>query len=249
MTTGISSTDCGHSGDTTCTQRNGGGANGSRWCASETGGCCLRVQPPAKNQFGCCTSLDVHNFYDCGNSWCPWSDDCKGILNDYCASTDNIAGPVCQLFCSKVENKALCDPTMRKYCETVAAPGDPLCACIRSDKDGIPAPSCFSAPCTSGGYQTLDHVNQATRCPDFCGAIIDCASTEGCEINDNSFETYCCQRHPDLCKNNGGGGGGDSFWSRFVQFWTANTQRKIIGGGILVLAIVMLVVLGSVNLF
>jgi hypothetical protein len=68
------------------------------------------------------------------------------------------------------------------------------------------------ALCTSSGYQTLDHVNQATRCPDFCGAIIDCASTEGCEINDNSFETYCCQCHPDLCKNNGGGGGGDSFW-------------------------------------
>jgi hypothetical protein len=101
-------------------------------------------------------SLNVHN---CSNLWCPWSDDCKGILNNYCASTDNISGLTCELFCSKVENKALCNPAMCEYCTSVALPSNPLCTCILAKKEGVPAPLYFSAPCTSCSYQTLNHVS------------------------------------------------------------------------------------------
>jgi hypothetical protein len=246
-TTGISTNDCGHTGDTTCTQRHG--QDGSRWCADPVDGCCQRVPPPVANQESCCTSLDPQTYDKCGNSWCPNSEDCKGILSGYCAKLENVTKPVCQLFCSKVENKPLCDMTMRQYC-SLQSQTDQMCSCLLADEQGVPAPSCFFNKCTAYGYQTADHVAQSTNCPDFCGALISCSSDQGCEIDGNQFKAYCCQRHPELCQssssNNNGGTIGDLFVA-FIDFWMANTTRKAIGGTLLASIVIALFVLIFLN--
>lgn len=215
--TGFGNNDCSNN-DSSC-QRKYGHSDGSRWCADNSDGCCNRFAPPLKNQFKCCTSMDLMDAKTCGNEWCPQSDACRGILGPYCGDPANVTKPECQLFCSKEENKGFCDEAMRKYC--VSNRFDQLCTCIMADLDGVPAPSCFNAGCTSTGYQTLDHINQASNCPAFCGSIIDCQRSGTCKITDNNFLTYCCAQHPELCSEDN-----RPLWQKIYDWIVEDPIRK-----------------------
>ncbi|BBI30243.1 hypothetical protein QKT49_gp103 [Acanthamoeba castellanii medusavirus] len=234
---GQGTSDCGNT-EQKCNAKYGG--DGSRWCADDTDGCCQRYAPPLANQFKCCTTLDPMDSETCGSLWCPHSDDCKGVLGDYCSQVANVTKPVCQLFCSKVENKALCDPTMRTYCaqQAVKASPDPLCSCLLADLDGVPAASCFYAPCTAGGYQTLDHVNQASNCPSMCGVIIDCARLGTCKISGNDFRTYCCASNPELCAPSGNQTLFQKMWD-----WINSSRTRQVGALLSTVAFVILLLI------
>lgn len=156
-------------------------------CTCESNYICIKEGWNEEDKLPCCLGT-LNDVIHCAPSWCPTNvNECADVLAEYCSRDPNVAtNPTCVDFCSRPENKGLCDQPMRNYC--AAHPEDPLCACISSH---IPAPSCYDANCTQNGYQTADMVRQAMNCGAFCGQFIDCVNAGNCTVEGSNFTEYC----------------------------------------------------------
>jgi hypothetical protein len=130
-------------------------------------------------------------FAECGNDLCPWSPGCQEIVGQHCMDPANVTSPLCQSFCSVIDNKRFCDTAMETYCTTSAGQADPPCSCINAVARGSPIPGCFDAMCSASGYKNFDQATQAQQCPSFCGSILECRGAGTCTIDDNTIVTHC----------------------------------------------------------
>lgn len=166
------------------------GGDGSQWCSDLTrAGCCNRVIPPSTKRLDCCLGKR-DSFDDCGNLYCPDSQECQSVLAKYCADQTNIDSPACHRFCAKSENKQFCDAPMREYCASPGNETNPLCSCLNSR---IPAPACLDRDCISDkAYKTTDQLRQAkVRCPDMCGVFVHCGGGNSCTVDKNVANLHC----------------------------------------------------------
>ncbi|ELR16993.1 uncharacterized protein ACA1_304350 [Acanthamoeba castellanii str. Neff] len=160
----------------------------------------MRLSPPMDNIVPCCLR-QKDTFAECGNDLYPWSPGCQEIVGQHCMDPANVTSPLCQSFCSVIDNKRFCDTAMETYCATSAGQADPLCSCINAVARGSPIPGCFDSRCSASGYKNFDQATQAQNCPSFCGTVISCSGSGDCVVDHNSIVTHC------LGKNTGSSAG------------------------------------------
>jgi hypothetical protein len=190
----IDTNDC-NNDISSCNSRHG--QDVSRWCASDSAGCCTRVSPPSANLAPCCLG-QKDSFAECGADWCSFSDACKETVGVHCSDPRNVTSELCQAYCSTIDNKRFCDNAMQVYCNTPLGLTDKLCSCIHAGARGSELPGCFDPACTAFGYKDYDQSMQAQHCPDFCGTVLACSGRGDCDVHGDNIVTYCQERRTQM---------------------------------------------------